>query len=525
MARAPPCLRPAFLLWSAATGAASRVALPESAVTDSASTDNPFFAPWTTPFGVAPFADIAPEHFMPAFDRGMAEHKAEIAAIVADPAPADFDNTIKPLERAGRLLSRTGRVFWNLAGAHTSPALQAIEREISPLLARHYQAIAMDAGLFARVEAVERARASLALDAEQARVLELTVDDFVRGGARLSAGDKERLGAIIERLAVLGTTFSQNVLADESAYELPLEREDDLAGLPQSLRDAAAQAAAERGKPAGSRVITLSRSLVVPFLQFSSRRDLREKAYAAWIRPGRERAARTTTRAIVAEMVRLRAERAALLGYAKASRHYKLDDTMAKTPERGARPAGSSVWAQGPCTRALAEAQRPRAPPSPPRAAISISPATTGATTPKRCGAPATTSTRARSAPTSRSTTSSRPPSTPRTGCSAWRFTPRPDVHGLPSRRARLRRHRRGRAGTSPCSWETTSPGPPSAAAPGTPRFRTPGADGRGCPADRRQRDELRQGRRGGAEPPQRSTTRARCSTSSATRCTRCCRT
>ncbi len=312
--------------------------------------DNPFFQTWATPFGVAPFGDLHTGHFRPAFERGLAEHKADIAAIVADPRPADFDNTIKPFERAGALLSKVGRVFWNLSAAHTSPELQAIEREMAPLLARHYQSIATDTALFARVEAVARGAPLLGLDAEQQRVLALTVDDFVRGGARLDAADKARLGAIIERLATLGTTFGQNVLADERAFELPLDGEHDLDGLPQAVRDAAAQAAAERNK-AGQHVLTLSRSLIVPFLQFSSRRDLREKAYAAWIKRG-ENGGPNDNRAIVAEMVELRAERAALLGFDSFAR-YKLDDTMAKTPV-AVRDLLDRVWGKA-LVRAKAE--------------------------------------------------------------------------------------------------------------------------------------------------------------------------
>ena len=326
----------------------ARLGMPEGEGGDPEPSDNPFFRPWTTPFGIAPFAEITAAHIMPAFERGMAEHAAEIAAIVADPAPADFDNTIKPLERAGKLLSRVNRVFWNLTGADTNPALQAIERAISPQLARHYQAISLDPGLFARVEAVDRTRASAGFDAEQSRVLDLTVKDFVRSGARLDAPGKQRLSAITERLAVLGTAFSQNVLADERDYELPLVGDADLDGLPGSVRDATAQAAAERGRP-GERVVTLSRSLVGPFLQFSSRRDLREKAYSAWIRRG-ENGGVHDNRAIVAETVKLRAERAALLGYPTFA-HFKLDDTMAKTPE-AARGLLDEVWAKA---RARAE--------------------------------------------------------------------------------------------------------------------------------------------------------------------------
>ena len=306
-------------------------------MTDAAA--NPFFAPWTTPFELPPFGAIRPEHFRPAFERGMAEHEAEILAITADGAEPTFDNTILPLERSGRLLSRVGRVFWILSGAHTGPELQAIERDISPVLARHYQAIAVNEALFRRIEAVQARRADLGLDDEQARVLDLTLEDFVRGGARLDVAGKGRLGTVVERLAELGTAFSQNVLADERDYELPLNGEGDLAGLPQSVVDAAAQAAAERDKP--GHLVTLSRSLVVPFLQFSSRRDLREKAYAAWTSRGE--GGPHDNASIVAETVRLRAERAALLGFPSFAA-YKLDDTMAKTPA-GVRGLLDRVWA------------------------------------------------------------------------------------------------------------------------------------------------------------------------------------
>ncbi len=309
---------------------------------------NPFFEPWSTPFDVAPFSAIRAEHYRPAFERGMAEHEAEVAAIVADPAPPTFANTIEPLERAGALLRRVGRVFWNLSAADTGPALQEIERAMSPLLARHYQAISADEGLFRRLQALDEARPGLDLNAEQARVLELTLEGFVRGGAKLDPAGKARLATIVERLAVLGTTFSQNVLADERDYELRLDGADDLQGLPEAVRDAAAQAAAERGRP-GGHVVTLSRSLVVPFLQFSTRRDLREKAYAAWI--GRGEGGAHDNRAIVAETVRLRAERAHLLGYPSFA-HYKLDNTMAKTPE-AVRDLLDRVW--GPARRRAAD--------------------------------------------------------------------------------------------------------------------------------------------------------------------------
>lgn len=303
--------------------------------------ENPFAAAWTTPFGLPPFAAIKPEHIRPAFEAALAKHKDEIAAIVADPAAPDFANTIEALERAGRALSRVGGVFYNLSGADTNEALQAIERELSPITSRHWSAIMMDPALFARVDAVFGQRDTLGLDAEQARLLERTHRGFIRSGAQLGPEDKARLAAINERLAALGTQFSQNVLKDESSYALIIEGEAGLAGLPAFLLAAMARAAADRGH-AGKHAVTLSRSIIEPFLTFSTRRDLREEAFTAWSKRG-ENGNESDNRAIVAEMVKLRAEKAKLLGFATFA-HFKLDDTMAKTPQN-VRDLLELVWA------------------------------------------------------------------------------------------------------------------------------------------------------------------------------------
>ncbi len=300
---------------------------------------NPLLVPWSTPFGAPPFAEIAPEHFRPAFERALAEHRSEIDRIAGDPAPPTFDNTIAALENAGRLLDRVSAVFWNLASADTNDALQAIEREISPKLAQHWNAITSNAALFARIDAVMQGAGSADLNPEQRRVLERTHLAFVRSGARLGPEEKKRLGEIMERLAALGTQFSQNVLADEKSYELPLT-EEDLVGLPDFLIDAARRAAEERGS-AAKFVITLSRSLIEPFLTFSPRRDLREKAFMAWTRRG-ENGGATDNRGIIAEMLNLRRERARLLGY-ETFADYKLDNTMAKTAAN-VRALLNDVW-------------------------------------------------------------------------------------------------------------------------------------------------------------------------------------
>ncbi|HWM46139.1 MAG TPA: M3 family metallopeptidase [Xanthobacteraceae bacterium] len=311
---------------------------------------NPLLADWTTSQDAPPFGAIRPEHFAPAFARALAEHDTEVETISADPASPTFENTIVALERSGRLLDRVSSVFHALAGAHTNDVLLAVEREMSPRLAAHWTRIRLDDALFARIDALWGTRETLDLNAEQARVLERYHTSFRRAGAGLDAAKKQRLAQITERLAALGTTFSQNVLADEQSWTLPLEGEDDLAGLPDFLRTAAREAAEERGLP-GKHVVTLSRSSVEPFLQSSRRRDLREKAFRAWIARG-DNNDKTDNKAIIAETVALRAERARLLGYDNFAQ-YRHDDAMAKSPQ-AVRDLLMRVW-QPARARALAD--------------------------------------------------------------------------------------------------------------------------------------------------------------------------
>lgn len=291
---------------------------------------NPFFQSWQGPFGAPPFDQVAIEHFRPAFERALAEHTAEVEAIAAQPAAPDFANTIEAMERSGRLLARVSHVFYALAGADTNDAIQAIEREIAPTMSAHYSRIHLNAALFKRIDSLFARRDSLSLTREQERVLERYHTRFRRAGASLDQAKKERLAAIGERLAALGTAFGQNVLADEQDYTLVIESEADLAGLPDFVRAAAGQAAKDRGLE-GKYVVTLGRSSVEPFLQFSSRRDLREQAFKAWIARG-DGGGKTDNKAIIAEMVALRAERARLLGY-ESFAQYRLADSMAKTPQ------------------------------------------------------------------------------------------------------------------------------------------------------------------------------------------------
>jgi peptidyl-dipeptidase Dcp len=301
---------------------------------------NPLRQPMTGAFGVPPFGRIAPEHFGEAFERAMAEHEAEIEVVAARREEPSFHNTIEAMELGGRALGRVSDVFFILAGAHTNDAIQAIERDIAPKLAAHRDRIYLNEPLFRRIERLFEQRDRLGLTAEQARVLERYHTAFRRAGAHLPPEAKRRLAEINERLAMLGTAFSQNVLADERDYALVLDSEDELAGLPEFLRHAARAAAEERGHK-GKHAITLARSMVEPFLQFSRRRDLREKIFRAWTARG-EGGGKTDNRAIIAETIRLRAERAKLLGYDSFAR-FRLDDSMAKTPE-AVRALLDKVW-------------------------------------------------------------------------------------------------------------------------------------------------------------------------------------
>jgi peptidyl-dipeptidase Dcp len=312
--------------------------------------DNPFFRNWTTPDQVPPFAAIKPEHFAPAYARAIAEHEAEIEAVASQAAAADFANTIAALELSGRALERVEQVFGLLVGAHSNDALLEIERELSPQVASHWNKFRTNATLFSRIDTLMRQAGTLTLTAEQKRVLERYHTAFRRAGAALDGAAKQRLAEIVERLAELGTAFSQNVLADEQAFALALSEEAELAGLPDFMRDAMRSEAQERGLD--GHAVTLSRSSAEPFLQFAERRDLREKVYRAFVSRG-DNGGSTDNNAIIAEMVRLRAERARLLGYADFV-HYRLDDAMAKTPA-AVRGLLDTVWTRA---RARAEADR-----------------------------------------------------------------------------------------------------------------------------------------------------------------------
>ena len=300
---------------------------------------NPLLKAWQTPFETPPFAEIEPEHFLPAFEQAFADHAAEIAAIEHDPATPDFANTITALERSGKLLSRVAAVFYDLVGAHSNPALLEIDKEVSLRMARHWNPIMMNAVLFGRIAMLHDKRASLALTGEEARLLERTYTRFHRAGAGLDEAAKERMAEINERLAHLGTTFSHHLLGDEQDWFMELE-EADFDGLPDSFVAAARAAASERGM-AGKAIVTLSRSSVEPFLKSSARRELREKVYKAFTARGDNGNANDNNEAIL-EILRLREESAKLLGFATFAA-YRLEDSMAKTPE-AVRGLLERVW-------------------------------------------------------------------------------------------------------------------------------------------------------------------------------------
>lgn len=302
---------------------------------------NPIIEPSTAPFGVPPFDRIRTEHMRGALDQGMQEHLAEVAAIVSNPEPATFANTIEALERSGALLQRATSVFSNLVASLGTDELEQIELEFAPKLAQHGMRVALDPALFARIDTVHTQRHSLGLAADAFRLLERRHLNFIRSGAHLGHAEKARMAEISKRLATLQAQFSQNVVHDEKQWHLTLD-EADLDGLPDFVRDGARQAALDQGLPGYA--ITLARSSIEPFLTFSKRRDLRRTAYLAWIARG-EHPGPHDNRPLIPEILALRAESAKLLGYATYA-DFRLADTMAGSPANVQRLT-DEVWAAG----------------------------------------------------------------------------------------------------------------------------------------------------------------------------------
>ena len=284
---------------------------------------------WEGALGMPDFDAIDDSDFGPVFEAALAAHRADIDAIAENPDAPTVENTFAAMELSGEPLDRVSAIFWCKAGANTNDQIQALEREMAPKMSRHFSAISMNEKLFARIDDLYQRRAGLKLDAATLRLVEKSWKGFVKSGAKLDAGGKVRLAAINEELSSLGTSFSQNVLADEKEWVMFLGA-GDLAGLPEFLTSAMASAASERGRPGGY-AVTLSRSIYEPFTTFSERRDLREKAFKAFIGRG-ETGGKTDNGAVVTRILALRAEKAQLLGY-ESFAALKLDDTMAKTPE------------------------------------------------------------------------------------------------------------------------------------------------------------------------------------------------
>ncbi len=292
-----------------------------------AAAENPLLAAWETPYGVPPFDRIRPEHFRPAFEEAMRRHEAEIEAVASNSEAPTFDNTILALDDAGRDLERVSLVFGMLSAAETNDELQAIEAEMMPRLTAHGDRIRLNERLFARVKTLYDRRPELGLDAAQERLLKKSYDEFVRAGALLDEAQKERLRAINEALSTTAVRFGQHLLAENNAFALELSA-DELDGLPTSVRDAAREAAEAAGK-SGKYLFTLHKPSLLPFLTYSSRRDLRERLYEGYLNRGANGDA-NDNRALINDFIRLRTEKAHLLGYPSYA-DYVVADQMAGT--------------------------------------------------------------------------------------------------------------------------------------------------------------------------------------------------
>jgi peptidyl-dipeptidase Dcp len=303
---------------------------------------NPLLQKWSTPFEMPPFEDIKAAHFHEAFNQALTNHQDEIQAIASQTQAPSFENTLLALEASGELLNQTSAIFFNLSASHTSPEIQAIERDISPKLAAHSAAMFLNAPLFERINKLHQERTKLGLDAESIRLIERYHLDFVRAGANLKDKDRQSFAHYSEKLASCFTQFSQNVLADEAAFCMVLTEADQLKGLPDFVKSAAKQLAKERGlEQHNAHAFTLSRSSITPFMTFSERRDLRESMWGAWCKRGENPGAHNNEN-VMKEILKIRLAQARLLGYTNFS-EYALADTMAGSAAN-ARDLLMRVW-------------------------------------------------------------------------------------------------------------------------------------------------------------------------------------
>jgi peptidyl-dipeptidase Dcp len=302
---------------------------------------NPLLAPWTGPFGgVPPFDKVKVADLQPGLEAGMTQQLEEIERIARDPAPPTFENTIAALERTGRTLDRVSTIYGIYGSTLNDDAVQAVERDMEPKLAAFRDQITQNQPLFERIEKVYEGRADAKLTPEQERLTWVYYTNFVRSGAKLDAAGKKRVAEINQELAKLFTTFGQNVLKDENDGVIFIDKEADLAGLPQGVRDGMAQGAEGRGHK-GQWAIANTRSSVEPFLTYADNRALREQAWRMFVNRG-DNGGATDNNATITQILQLRAERAKLLGYATHA-HWRLENTMAKTPER-AMELMEAVW-------------------------------------------------------------------------------------------------------------------------------------------------------------------------------------
>ncbi|MEQ6167814.1 M3 family metallopeptidase [Ekhidna sp. MALMAid0563] len=293
-------------------------------------TDNPFYQEWDTPYGVPPFGQIKNKHYSPAFEDGMAQHLKEVEAIAGNPDAPTFDNTIEAFEKSGDLLNKVSNVFFTLTGAHTNDSIQAIQKEISPLLSAHNDNIFLNSNFFDRVKALYEDRENLVLTIEQNKLLENYYNRFIRSGAALDKEQKARMREINERISVLQVQFGENVLKEENKFELLLE-EDQLDGLPENVKTAGAEAAAEKGYE-GKYLFTTHRPSLYPFITYSENRELRKQLKMGYIMRG-DNGGELDNKEILREIVNLRLEKANMLGF-DTHADYALQDRMLNTPDK-----------------------------------------------------------------------------------------------------------------------------------------------------------------------------------------------
>ena len=317
--------------------------------------DNPFYCEWDTPFGVPPFDQIKFEHFKPASLRGMEEEMADVNAIINNTEEPSFDNTIRALQFTGKLLEKVQRAMGPLTGANTNDSLQALQRELSPLISKHRDDISLNEKLFEKVKSVYENRDKFNLTPEESKLLEDQYLGFIRNGIGLSAEDKEKLRKINSELALLGVKFGENLLAETNDFTLVIDNEQDLSGLPEGLRAQAAAAAKAKGME-GKWLFTLQAPSYFPFLTYADNRALREKMFRGYSMRGNNGNEHDNNQ-ILADIIRLRVERARLLGY-ESHADYVLERNMAKEPETVLNFL-AQIWAAAlPVAKAEAAAQQ-----------------------------------------------------------------------------------------------------------------------------------------------------------------------